>query len=323
MGPQSSICIWDGISHIPSAVLQLLCYNLGTAPTEQGFSLAITVFSSFMPWSTQASQLLPGTSHQCFSCLQWNMDQTEGSHLFCVLKSRLTTASSQCLTNIANQYPPKPEQAGKILGDLRAWLLPSHMLDSNGQEFMHSHRGSESRDGAAITFSKVVVQLHLLDTNRNRTALANSGIELEARNCRCVQAVKGAQKRNRDDSGQQGKLLCSHCQTTCFAVYILHQQHSSPPQALQKHLNFLFPDFIYFSSLLHTLPHTQTTGINYYVGSSCTSLDIMATKTLLTVLVMDAAKLELAPKQKNTYKSYLRSCSTLEIMNWFHTAEMG
>lgn len=156
------------------------------------------------------------------------------------------------------------------------------------------------------------MQHHFLGTNRNKTALANPCTELETRNHRSVQAIKGAQKCSWGDIGQQGKLLCSGCQTTCFAVCILQQQHSSPPQALQKHLNFLFPDFIYFSSLslLHTLLHTQMTGINYYVGSSCISLGIVATKTLSTVLVMDVAKLELAPKQKNTQKSYLRSCST-------------
>lgn len=49
MGPQSSVCIRDGISHILRAALQLLHYKLGTDPTELGFSLAVMAFSSFIP----------------------------------------------------------------------------------------------------------------------------------------------------------------------------------------------------------------------------------------------------------------------------------
>lgn len=96
---------------------------------------------------------------------------------------------------------------------------------------------------------------------------------------------------------------CLHITSTAF---ITSASFTETPQ-------FSFPGLhLFFFSLshLHTLPHTQKTGLNYYVASSCTSLDIMAAETLLTVLVMDAAKLELAPKQKNTRKSYLRSCST-------------
>lgn len=81
-----------------------------------------------------------------------------------------------------------------------------------------------------------------------------------------------------------------------FACYINSIHHL---RKLHRNISIFFSRiFIYFSSLSHILSHTKTTGINYDVRSSCTSLDIMATKTPLIVLMMDAAKLELAPKQK-------------------------
>lgn len=100
------------------------------------------------------------------------------------------------------------------------------------------------------------VQHHLLGTNRNKIAPANPGTEVETGNRRSAKAIQGAQKCSWDDIGQKGKLLCSGCQTTCFAVCMLHQQHSSPTQAAQKHLNFLFPNLHrFFFSLTHFVSH--------------------------------------------------------------------